>query len=162
MSTNEFAGDVERKSSERQSCQKGSRSASVGSRAVQVMAEGIAEPDIGTGIETGANCIKGQETESAGPGGPGQRRRYRVQPRDELGQDKKRRPIPGKNLFRSTIVGVRISRKSVNEVQDPITPPPTRLIPDRVSQNTGYDAETNRGEETQLLGGCERAGCEQK
>jgi hypothetical protein len=126
------------------------------------MAEGIAEPGIGAGVETGANRIKGQETESAGAGCPGKGRHYRVQPWDELGQHKKRRPVPGKNLFRSAIVGIRISREAVNEVQDFVPPPPTRLIPHPVSQNTGYDGQTERRDETQLPGNCERPYRKQK
>ena len=55
------------------------------------------------------------------PGCPGKGRHYRVQPWDELGQNDKQKPIPGKGLFRPAIVGVRVSREAVNEVQDLVT-----------------------------------------
>jgi hypothetical protein len=59
-------------------------------------------------------------------------------------------------------VSVRISREAVNEVQDFVTPPPTRLIPHLVSQNTGYDRQTELGDEAQLPGNCERPDRKQK
>jgi len=116
MPLNQLAGGVERKYSKHKTRQNCTRSASVRSRAFQVMAEGIAESGVGAGIETGAYCIRGQETEPAGAGCTGKGRHYRVQPWDELGQHDKRKPIPGKGLFRPAIVGVRVLREAVNEV----------------------------------------------
>jgi hypothetical protein len=126
------------------------------------MAEEVAKSGIGARIEAGANCIRGQKTEPAGAGCPGKGRHYRVQPWDELGQHDKRKPIPGKGLFRPAIVGVRVSREAVNEVQDLVTPPSTRLVPHPVSQNTGSDSQSECRNEAQLPGGGERPGRKQK
>src|SRR5271157_2595503 len=126
------------------------------------MAEDIAKSGIRAGIEAGTNCIEGEETESAGAGYPGQRWRYRVQSWDELGQHEKRNPIPGEDLFRPAIVGIRVSREAVNKMQDLVTSLPTRLVPQPVSQNTGSDSQTERGDHAQLPGGCERPGRKQK
>jgi hypothetical protein len=41
------------------------------------MVEDMAESGMDDGIETGANCVKRQETEPAGAGYRGKRRRYR-------------------------------------------------------------------------------------
>jgi len=155
---NQLAGGINTKSSECKACQNFSRSANVGGRAVQVMAEDIAESGINARIETGANGFKRQETESAGAGCPGQGRRDRVQSGDELVQNENRSPIPGKGLFRSTIMGGRVSREAVNEVQDLVTPAPTRLVPHPVGQHTGSDGQTEHGDEVQLPGGCQCPG----
>jgi hypothetical protein len=128
------------------------------------MAEDVAESGIGGRIEAGAKCIKGQETEPAGAGCTGKGRHYRVQPWDEFGQHDKRKPIPGKGCFRPAIVGVRVSvsREAMNEVQDLVTLPPTRLVPHPVSQHTGSDSQSERRNEAQLPGGGERSGRKQK
>src|SRR5271157_5867275 len=126
------------------------------------MAEDIAESGVDARIETAANCIKGQETEAAGAGGPGQGRRYRIQSRDELRDDENRRPITGKSLFRPAIVGVRISREAENEVQHLVAAPPTRLVPRPVTQDRSNDRQTEHGEEAQLPGCGESPGREQK
>src|SRR6185369_2178887 len=80
------------------------------SHAVQVMAEYMAQPNINAHVETDAQSLKREETEPAGTGYPGQRRRYRVQSGNELGDDEKRGPIPGKDPLRPTIMSVRVSR----------------------------------------------------
>jgi hypothetical protein len=59
-------------------------------------------------------------------------------------------------------VGVRVSREVVNEVQDPVTQSPTRFVPHPVSQHTGSDSQSERRNEAQLSGGCERPGRNQK
>src|SRR5271166_6153871 len=114
------------------------------------MAEDIAESGVDARIETAANCIKRQETEAAGTGGPGQGRRHRIQSRDELRDDENRRSITGKSLFRPAIMGVRISRESVNAAPQIDATPPTRHVPWPVTQDRGYDRQTEHGEETQL------------
>jgi len=159
---NPLAGGINKYSNDRKGYYNRSRSASIGGRAVQVMAEDMAESRINARIETGANGFKRQETESAGAGCAGQGRRYRVQSGDELGHNENRSSIPGKGLFRSTIMGVRVSREAVNEVQNLVSPAPTRLIPHPVGQHTGSDGQTERGDEAQLPGGCERPGSKQK
>src|SRR5208283_5872671 len=116
----------------------------------------------GARIETGTNGFKRQEMEPAGAGCPGNRRRYRVQSGDELVQNENRSAIPGKGLFRSTIMGARVSCEAVNEVQDLVTPAPTRLVPHPVGQHTGSNSQTERGDEVQLSGCGESPGGEQK
>jgi hypothetical protein len=59
-------------------------------------------------------------------------------------------------------VGVRISRDTVDEVQDPGTLPPARLVPYPVSQHTGKDSQEERGQEAQVPVPCERPGRKQK
>jgi hypothetical protein len=59
-------------------------------------------------------------------------------------------------------VGVRVSRKAVNEVQDLVTAAPTRFVPHPVSQNTGGDSQSDRRNEAQLPGGGERPDRKQK
>ena len=85
MPLNQLVGDVNADSNECKTQQKRSRSRHVGSGAVQVMAEDIAESAIDACIESGANRIKGEETDSAGARRPCQGRRYRVQTWNELG-----------------------------------------------------------------------------
>src|SRR5271157_1098677 len=126
------------------------------------MAEDIAESGVDARIETAANCIKRQETEAAGAGGPSQGRRHRIQSRDELRDDENRRPITGKSLFSPAIMGVRIACEAVNEVQHLVAVPATRLVPWPVTQDRGNDRQTEHGEEAQLPGGGERPGGEQK
>ena len=96
------------------------------------------------------------------PESPGQGRGHRVQSGDELGHDKNRSSIPGEGFFRSAIMGGRVSREAVNKVQDLVSPPPARLVPHPVGQHTGNDGQTERGDEAQLPGGCERPGSNQK
>src|SRR6516165_9016637 len=50
----------------------------------------------------------------------------------------------------------------MNEVQDPIAPPSTGFVPDQVSQHTGCDRESERGDEAQSSGACEGSGREEK
>src|SRR6516164_434142 len=70
--------------------------------------------------------------------------------------------MPGKVLSRPAFGGVRVWREAMNEVQDPVAPPATRLVPDPIRQHTGSDGETERGDQAQLPGGCERPGRNQK
>jgi hypothetical protein len=63
-----------------------------------------------------------------------------------------------KHVSRSAVGGLRIWREKVNEVQDPVAPRPTRLIPQPVRQNTGSGRQTQRGDEAHLPGSCERPG----
>jgi hypothetical protein len=115
------------------------------------MAEGIAESSISARIEGCARCFKGQEAEPAGAGCPGHGRHYGIQSRDELAKHEQRRPISSEGLFRSAIMGVRVSRgEAVDEVQDLVTPPPPRLIPHPVSQHTGNNSQEKRMREAQV------------
>ena len=155
-------GDANAGSSQCQAYQKRSRSRHVCSCAIQVMAEDITESAVDACIETGASCIKSQEADTAGARCPGERRRYSVQPGNELGHQQEEKSIPGKDPFCSAIVEVGISRESMNEVQHLVAAPTTRLVPDPVSQYTGGDNETHRGEDAQLAGRHERPGRQQK
>jgi hypothetical protein len=158
----QLRGGVDTEPSERKNCHKRSRSGSVSSRPVQFVAEDIAKSGVGGGIEGRAKRIKAQETESAAAGCPGQGRQYRVQSRDELGHHEKSRPMPDKVLSRPALGGVRIWREAMNEVQNPIAPPPTRLEPRPVGYYTGTDSQTESGDEAQTPGGCQSPGRNQK
>jgi hypothetical protein len=57
---------------------------------------------------------------------------------------------------------VRVSRESVNEVQDLISPTPTSLVPNPIGQHAGNDGQRERGDETQSPPCCKRAGRKQK
>ncbi len=162
MPANQLGDGIRKQRGNREPRQNCARSAGGDRRTLQVMAEDIAESGIGACIETSANSFKRQEMESAGAGCPGHGRRYRVQSGDELVQNENRIPIPGKDLFRSTIMDVRVSPEAVNEVQDLVTPAPARLIPHPVGQHTGTDRQSERGDEDQLPGGCEGTGSKQK
>jgi hypothetical protein len=50
----------------------------------------------------------------------------------------------------------------MDEVQDFVTSPPTRLVPHPVSQYTGNHSQTECRDEAQLPGGCECPGRKQK
>ena len=70
--------------------------------------------------------------------------------------------MPGKYSLCPLIVRVRISRESMEEVQQLVTPATTCLVPNPVSQNTGNDSETHPGEGAQLPCRHERPGRQQK
>jgi len=65
--------------------------------------------------------------------------------------------MAGKGRFRSAIVGVRVSREAVDEVQDLITPPPPCLVPHPVRQNTANHSQGESRDKAQLPGGYQRS-----
>ena len=77
-------------------------------------------------------------------------RGYRVESRDELGDQEKTNAVPSKGFFGPAIVVVRVSREAVNEVQNLLTPSSTSLVPHPISQDTGNDSQTERRDEAQL------------
>jgi hypothetical protein len=90
MPLKQLVNDVKEDPSERETYQKLPRSGHVCSGTVKIMSEHIAESAIHACIETSADRIQGEEADSAGARCPGERRRHRVQPGNELGHQQKR------------------------------------------------------------------------
>ena len=157
MSQYELANLINRQCGECDAGQDRAHSPRVGNCVVQVMAEYIAESAVDARIETRSGCIKCEKTESTGAGGSGQRRCNRIQPWHKLGYNKKPMPIPRKARFRPAIVGLGVSRESVNEMENFVTALPTCLIPDPVRENATSNSQNQRRNEAQLPRSYERS-----
>jgi len=84
MPLNQPVGDINADSNKCKTSQERSHSGHVGSRAVQIIAEDVAESAIDGCIESCASRIKDQEAHSVGARCPSQWRRDRIQPGYEL------------------------------------------------------------------------------
>lgn len=75
------------------------------------------------------NDAQAAETEAGNSGYPGERRRDRVECRHEICNDEKWKTVPSKGGFRLFVVGVRVSRKTVYEMQNPVALTPASFVP---------------------------------
>jgi len=156
---NQPVSDVNADSGQCNACHKHSHPRNIGARAVEVIAETIAESDVGACIETGANRIKGQERDSPGARSARERLHHRVQTGDELGDQQEGQAAPAKE---PAMARHRIGRESTHEAKKLVSAPAPHFIPDPVRQYAGHDGQADQGGEVQLPGGRERPGSQQK